>query len=57
MTRGGHCWRTVAVGVEEGNCPRREKAEKAEVGRIGSVGPGSRARREAVGMIELCVAA
>lgn len=51
--RGGHCWRTVAVGVEEGNCSRRETAEKVEVGRIVIVGVESRARREAVGMIEL----
>ena len=50
---GGHCWRTVAVGVAEGSWLRRERAEKVEVGRIVIVGPGSQARREAVGMIEL----
>ena len=53
MMHGGHCWRTVAVGVEEGSCLRRETAEKVEVGRIVIVGLGSQARREAAGMIEL----
>ena len=50
---GGHYWRTVAVGVEGGNCLRMETAEKVEVGKIVIVGVGNRARREAVGMIGL----
>lgn len=53
MMRGGHCWRTVAVGVEGGSCLRKGTAAKVEVGRIVVVGVGSRARREAVGMIGL----
>lgn len=51
MMCGGHYWRTVAVGVEGGSCLRKGTAEKVEVGRIEIVGLGSRARREAVGMI------
>lgn len=54
--RGGHWWGTAAVGVEEDSCLRKGKAEKAEVGRIVLVGVGNRARKEAVGMIELGVA-
>lgn len=53
MMRGGHYRRTVAVGVEGGSCPRQGTAEKVEVGKIVIAGAGSRARREAVGMIGL----
>ena len=50
---GDHCWRTVAVAVEGGSCPRKERAEKAGVGRIGFVDLESQVKKEAVGMIEL----
>lgn len=53
MMRGGHCWRTAAVGVEEDSRLRKGTAEKVEVDRIVFVGVGNRARKEAVGMIEL----